>query len=747
MLPLPDLDDRLYDQMVREARKAIPKLFPQWTDENAHDPGMTLLELMAWMTEMQQYYLNRVTAKNELKFLRLLGMKPREETSAICEVAFAGSAAPVVIPRGTPLRAYDQTFETVEPLKLVPAVLEKAIVRTETAVGDFTSNLKTGIAFYAFGPDAAEGSRLFIGFDRELPTQTDIVLAIRLSDRYPVPVGRGASLPDGLELPAIATAAVSWTYAAGETGDGWKPMELVRDTTAQLSRAGRLTFRLAEPMKPMAMYPADDRRRYWLCCTLEKGGYELPPKLTHLCVNATMAEQKRTICECEHFDSAGEPGFVCETAGYLAYGGSFTVQVGGADGVWREWKRASSLSGCGPQERCYEAEWNPASRSVRLRFGDGARGAVPPAGSVVRVIAFVSELEERLWIGAGNGLPEQQFDISRAGTFRTDGMTVQAARQEPASGEWIWEDWQPVDDFDQSRSTDRHFVYDRSLGAIRFGNNEQGRIPPKSERMNLRFIRLAAGGGARGNVKQGMIDAFADSVPEWAGIEVSNAAEATGGEEAETLAEAKLRVQRELNAPTRAVTAEDYEAIARDTPGVRVARVKAIPLYKPGLKDYPREKAQAQMTVVVVPYSERDRPDAGPGFLKTVSRHLDSCRLLTTEVHVISAAYIKITVHAVVVVEPAHKEEAAAIAGVLRRLLRPIGHGDGDGWPFGRSVYKGDIYGAISRLKGVVYVQDLWIDAEGPAVRKDAGGDIHLPPYGLVYSGEHEIELIGVTDL
>ncbi|GAA3405704.1 putative baseplate assembly protein [Paenibacillus hodogayensis] len=745
MLPLPNLDDRLYDQMVQEARKAIPKLFPEWTDENAHDPGMTMLELMAWMTEMQQYFLNRVTARNERKFLKLLGMKTRDELPAACEVAFTGAAGPVTIPRGTPLQAYDQTFETDETLQLVPAALEKLIVRTETAVGDFTANLQSGIPFYAFGPDAGDGSRLFIGFDRELPVHTDISLSIRLSDHYPVPVGRGGTSQE--ELALVASSVVSWSYASSEDGDGWSRVELLRDTTAHLSQSGKLTFRLTERMKPFAMYPADDRKRYWLCGTLERGSYELSPKLTHLYINAVRAEHRQTIGECVSFEATGEAGLVCETVGYLPYFGHISVQVGSRSGGWREWTIVPALASCGPGDACCEAEREPSAHKVRLRFGDGLHGAMPAKGSQIRLVAYAPAKEGLLWVGAGNGLPEQEFDLSRTGPFRGIGMLLQAAYRDKSTGEWVWEDWERVDDFDQSRPSDRHFVYDRAEGLIRFGNNEQGRIPPKSREPNIRFVSLQTGGGARGNIKQGMIAGFAEDVPEWAGVVASNPVAATGGAETESLEEAKLRVQRELAAPTRAVTAEDYEAIARDTPGLRVARVKAIPLYKPGMRDYPREKAPAQMTVAVVPYSERDRPDAGPGFLETVSRHLDRHRLLGTEIHVISAAYIKITVHAVVVMEPAYKEEATPIVAVLRRLLRPMGHGDGEGWPFGRTVYKGDIYGAISRLKGVVYVQDLWIDAEGPAVRKDGAGDIHLPPYGLVYSGDHEMELIGVTDL
>src|SRR5437879_3752317 len=90
MLPLPNLDDRVFEQIVLEARKSIPRLLPQWTDENAHDPGITMVELFAWLTEMQQFYLNRVTHKNELKFLKLLGIQLQDAVSARADIAFSG---------------------------------------------------------------------------------------------------------------------------------------------------------------------------------------------------------------------------------------------------------------------------------------------------------------------------------------------------------------------------------------------------------------------------------------------------------------------------------------------------------------------------------------------------------------------------------------------------------------------------------------------------------------------------------
>jgi hypothetical protein len=73
-LPAPNLDDKSYQDLVREAISKIPVYAPQWTDYNATDPGITLIELFAWLTEMQIYRLNRITEKHLRVFLRTLGI-------------------------------------------------------------------------------------------------------------------------------------------------------------------------------------------------------------------------------------------------------------------------------------------------------------------------------------------------------------------------------------------------------------------------------------------------------------------------------------------------------------------------------------------------------------------------------------------------------------------------------------------------------------------------------------------------
>lgn len=71
-LNVPNLDDLSYADLVQEGLALIPRYAPEWTDRNASDPGITLIELLAYVSELLIYRLNRVTRENKTKFLALL---------------------------------------------------------------------------------------------------------------------------------------------------------------------------------------------------------------------------------------------------------------------------------------------------------------------------------------------------------------------------------------------------------------------------------------------------------------------------------------------------------------------------------------------------------------------------------------------------------------------------------------------------------------------------------------------------
>lgn len=86
MLRSRNLDDQTFADIMEYALGRLPWLCPAWTDHNAHDPGITILELMAWYKEMQQYHMNVVTEELKQKFLKLLGVVPAPAQPAACLV-------------------------------------------------------------------------------------------------------------------------------------------------------------------------------------------------------------------------------------------------------------------------------------------------------------------------------------------------------------------------------------------------------------------------------------------------------------------------------------------------------------------------------------------------------------------------------------------------------------------------------------------------------------------------------------
>ena len=100
-LPEIQLDDRRFQELVSEARTRISRACPEWTEHNVSDPGITLIELFAWMTEMTIYRLNRVPDKLHVTLLDLLGIRldgPSAATTSLRRTAAGRSCGVIATP-------------------------------------------------------------------------------------------------------------------------------------------------------------------------------------------------------------------------------------------------------------------------------------------------------------------------------------------------------------------------------------------------------------------------------------------------------------------------------------------------------------------------------------------------------------------------------------------------------------------------------------------------------------------------
>lgn len=203
----------------------------------------------------------------------------------------------------------------------------------------------------------------------------------------------------------------------------------------------------------------------------------------------------------------------------------------------------------------------------------------------------------------------------------------------------------------------------------------------------------------------------------------------------ETLNRAVIAARKDMKAVTRAVTSDDYETLALSTPGVKVKRAKAIPRYHPKMD----REIPGIVTMVVI--SDEPVPPGLPDntFLGAVYDYLSPFRILTTELFVIPPEYVEVSVEAEVVIKPGYLCSTVIenVKKQLNNFLHPLSGGsDGRGWPFGRPVYRSEIYEVIDRAPGVDYVNTVTLKKEEGNWIND---NIIISPHGLVYPGVHRI--------
>ncbi len=729
-LPSPNLDERTFTELYEDAKKLIPRFAPDWTDHNASDPGITLVELLAWLAEAQQYYLNRTRNEHYLKFLKLLGVRLKSAQPAKSEVAYQfmdSFQKEVIIPKGTRLSAKEVIFETGETLTVLPSRLKKVISVSDRGLTDNSeANSTDGLYYFAFGEEAKKGGSLYIGFDpeRPLPANKLVVLTFSL-------LGDGITSTKPRKLLPPVEIACEYLKKDRNSSGVWAPLKILKDTALMLTKSGKLYFFAPRDMEKRSLFHSEEDH-YWLRATIKKGEYELVPKLYSILLNTVTVLQKKTLSEVFTFSGTSQKKYTFD-ASYLNLKGINDIQILKENGFWRDLSE-------------YSIEKDELQCRVSITF----KGEVPEKGRKnIRLISWQPGFAEKGLIGAGNGLPNQKLTLDNKFVL-PDRIILQVGEEAEENGtkEINWRDWIRVDDFDASGPVDQHFVLDEEKGEIFFGNGLNGAIPPMpsdSEIKNIRLVSFQTGGGSSGNIPQYSINetisltGYNNTV-----LKATNYFMAAGGEDKETSEEAKFRLRKELKAGYRAVTSQDYERLALAAPGVKVARAKAVPLFCSEAKNYPQEIQPGVVTIVVVPDSGKAKSIPGTAFLQNVHNYLCSHRLITTKICLIPPLYIEVGVTAQVIIKSGYSQSnlELKIKEELDRFLHPLTGGmDGKGWPFGRSIYQSEIYQAIVNLPGVDYVNEIVLSA-GTGAESDGKGNYSIPPQGLICPGEHVVEIV-----
>ncbi len=393
-LPVPNLDDRRFQDLVDEAKRMIPQLCPEWTNHNVSDPGVALIELFAWMTEMTIFRLNQVPDAFYTHMLNLIGFEPFPATAAQTDLTFwlvAPVAEPIKVPAGTQVSTRGDIGES-----RVFATLDDLVITQPTLIGSLTASgpdqyidvwddlrIEYGAVVCFPRSPLSPGDAFYLGFESSVAGNV-----LQLSVKANVE-GIGV-VPD---RPPLA-----WEVWQGE---GWVPATVYRDSTGGLNRDGTIVMLVPNAHEPLTLSGV---RAFWIRARLlpaEQGqpSYRASPQirtLTAASVGGTVvAEHSDTASRAILGTSSGRPDqqFQVEHAPVLPRSSIERVLVVDAEGKEQPYEEVADFVNSGPAD--HHVMWDSTTGAVRfgpsIRYPDGStrqHGVVPAEGSRVVITGY-----------------------------------------------------------------------------------------------------------------------------------------------------------------------------------------------------------------------------------------------------------------------------------------------------------------------------------------------------------------------
>jgi hypothetical protein len=712
-LRVPNLSDQTYQGFLNEALARIPVHNPEWTNFNDSDPGVTLVQLFAFLADNFLYRSNRVPEVNRRKFLSLLGIPLQAATPARAIVTFSNERGPLetlTLPTSLEVRAGQVPFRTTSALDVLPIEWRMYYKQPVSPPPPGLIELYRQL-YLSFGrggtppeftlfrtvplnPPAASARLGGVSLGQDtVDGALWIALLKRAADRDRTPdevrdAIEGRTLNLGL-VPRLADAKPVLSPIRSSASQGARPAPLRYEVPAGGSllesdnREPR--YRQLEPHTtddPLTgpaivqlSLPSASMLRLWDNIEpLEPGVGNLPPPLDDTNLNDRLVTWIRVRLDAGTATEAGRSDFG------LVWAGLNAVNVGQRAHVAAE----ALPPGTGEPDQVAVLSHAPVvARSVRLTVTTGASSE--PWDEIDDLLAAGPEIpvvDPRLPPGAAPSAP-------------------------PAP--------------------DKVFVVDLESGELKFGDGLRGRRPPFNAILQADYDYSV---GRAGNVGPGAINT-GPALP--AGFRVTNPLRSWGGTDSESPAEGEKQISRYLQHRERLVTLEDWLTITRRTPGVEIGRVEIVPAYNPDLAPNEPGDAPGAVTVMVIPRSDSLQPDAPRPdrlFLDAICRYLDQRRLVTTEVFLRGPDYQDIWVSIGIRVDPGFSVAGTceSVKSAIRTVLSPLPPADQaaltaltleptppEGWPLTTPVVRLHLQAIASRVKGVFLVNDVLLAHDSSA--------------------------------
>lgn len=682
-LPKENLDDRTFEDLVAECILRIPRYCPEWTDYNPSDPGITLIELFAWLTDQMLMRLNKVPRRNYITFLELLGINLQPPSSATTNLTFYITEPdnfPFHIPRGIEVATERSPkeeaiiFSTTEDLWVIKPIMRHFLTAQtrenspqrlrEGVVAQWTRSADgewTGSEQPLFDEQPNPGNCFYLVFAPDLLICGN-VLAVSLKGLAASPTGID---PDAPPRTWEAWDGETWQPILRQAGDdfsrGFSFSQTEIEEDGSPSQTADIILHLPQQL-PITVFTGYEG--HWIRCVYtipeaEQPGYNNSPQIIGIKVRAvggTVAASHSQIIQDEVLGiSEGIPGqrFNLQAIPVLERRPDEYLLVTPPGGLPQMWQEVKEFSESTSQDRHYMIDSITGVVQLGPLIQEPGRGVTS-----TKIRAQMSELP-------------------------------------------VLENYSSHQVVENNRQQERQY----------------GCIPPRGSEIKMRCYQT--GGGHLGNVEKRTLKVLRSSIPYI--NSVINYTSAQGGSNAESLEQAVMRVPKMLRTRDRAVTKEDFEALTLEAGGGAISQVLCIP---------PTQSHEAgTVSLVIVPTTDTrgieqaegiaaERFELSPILARQTLAYLDQRKVLGIQIRLHSANYVGVSVEAQIGLEPIYNNpQAKAELGLqlermLYRFLNPLTGGiEQKGWIFGRPVYVSDIIALFQKTPGVRYIGPVWLYA------------------------------------
>ncbi len=715
MIELENLNDQRFADLVENCKKKISYYSEDWTNLQESDPGMTLIDLFSWLKVVQHEYMNRVILPTQYKFLELLDIRLNQNRGSEAIVNLSNAKNDLLLPKGSRFFASDLEFENEKAESIISSNITGIdFINPEMMYHVGYNEFDSKRIFYVFGdefdPLKKDGSRIFkINFDKKIPDDKifSMYFEVFMEPNYkrnPV-----KDTDDFFEMADIA-----WEfYGEKDSKVGWHEIDVISDKTHNFLFSGIIKFHLKGKMKPYDGV-------FSIRARLRDQYYDFPPRITNLFTNVFKVYQKHTLVESNEVK-------LCDISSSGKFSLSTHLSIYGENCVYIRSFDSYKIINDVKIDKSIKDSKTYFDIGINVKdFKDLKKDDI-----AVIVVSYDPSAADLMVLGSGTSISSQEIDTKQKDILY-DSFNIMVGYKK--GNEILYDKWNKVYDFFSSDKFDKCYTLNLDDGKIKFGDNERGQVPRKAKD-NIRLSGLAITKGKESNIKSHMIDTILSSNEDIKSLKVDQIENAVLGCDAQTFDDIKSEAAAVLDHSKKAVTCEDYENIAKNTPGLIIQSIKILPSYSL-LK---KAKSDNCVTIVVRAHGSEDMDLKG--YEENIKRHIDKYRLINTRVFVTGPTKIGLSISGEIVVNSYYVDGTDIVQNKIREFINEINE------TCGNTLHYGELFGLIDRLECVSYVESLRITPKGDYIEKTLADDILIPEDGIYYIENLELSYINSANI